>query len=107
MKDIKLVGHIKESEEHIRERIRKQPICQFDGITVDMDYELCCPSVHAMYQGEEIIISVGGSIREQTENFPKDKANALIQWVLLHKQEIEDNHYRRGHRIEPLIMIDP
>ena len=98
---------MKEDFMKIIERMRKQPICRFDGITVDMDYELCIPSVHATYQGEEIIITFEGGIRQQTEGFPKDKADTLIQWVLRHKQEILENQHRINHHTEPLIMIDP
>lgn len=107
MKDIKLFTHFKEPKEFIQERMRKQPICQFDGITVDMDYELCIPSVHATYQGEEIIISIDGSIRKQTDHFPKDKADALKQLVILHKREIMGNQHLINAAKEPLIMIDP
>ena len=89
------------------ERMRKQIISQFAGIKIDMDYLLCIPSVHATYQGEEIIIDFGGGIRGITEAFPKDKAEMLIQWVSLHQDEIRDNHHRIGYGIEPLNMIDP
>ena len=38
----------------ILEKMRKQPICRFDGMTIDMDYELCIPSVHAACGNQEI-----------------------------------------------------
>ena len=89
------------------DRMRKIIISQFSGITIDMDYLLCIPSVHATYQGEEIVIDYSGGIRHMTEAFPKDKAKMLIKWVSLHQDEICDNHCRIGYGIEPLNMIDP
>lgn len=89
------------------ERMRKQIISQFAGITIDMDLSLCIPSVHATYQGEEIVVDFGGNIRDITEAFPKDKAEMIIQWISIHREEIMANHHRTGYGIEPLVMIDP
>ena len=96
-----------EEKMEILERMRKQPICQFDGITIDMDYALCIPSIHATCKEQEMIIDFGGEIRQQTESFPKDKASTLIRWVLLHKEEIANNHHRINFNNEPPIMIEP
>ena len=87
--------------------IRKQAVSQFAGITIDMDYRLCIPSVHAVCQGEEAVIDFGGRIRSMTEAFPKEKAERVLRWVSMHEKEIQENHYRLGHGIEPLLMIDP
>ena len=88
-------------------RLRKQPVSRFAGITVDMDYELCVPSVHAIYQGEEMIVDLEGAVRKRTEGFPGEKAELLLRWVRMHKQEIQGNHWKVNHQDEPLIQIEP
>ena len=89
------------------QRMRKQIISQFAGITIDMDYLLCIPAVHATYQNQEIVVDFGGGLRKMTDGFPKDKADMVIRWVSLHRDEIGNNHYRIGHGIEPLLIIAP
>ena len=88
-------------------RLRKQPVSRFAGITVDMDYELCIPSVHAVYLGEEMIVDMDGGVRKRTEGFPEEKAELLLRWVRMHKQEILGNHWKVNHEDEPLIQIEP
>ena len=61
-------------EVETRENIRRQIISQFAGLTIDMNYMLCIPSVHATYQTEEIVVDFSGGIREVTDNFPREKA---------------------------------
>lgn len=90
-----------------RECMRRQVISQFAGISVDMNYMLCVPSIHATCRGEEIVISFCGGIMSQSEGFPKDIADLLVRWVMLHKREIMDNHSRIGHGVRPMILIDP
>lgn len=87
--------------------MRKCIISQFDGMSIDMDYLLCIPSVHATYQKDEIIIDFGGRVRKSSSAFPKDKADRLIKWISLHEDEIIENHHRIGHGIDPLLMINP
>ena len=89
------------------DELRKQVVSSFGGINVDMDYCLCIPSVHATYQGEEIIISIGGSIREVSDDFPRNIAEILTQWVLKHEQEILQNHGKINSLDKNLIIIPP
>lgn len=35
-------------------------VSEFDEMTIDMEYDLCIPSVHARYKGENIIIDFSG-----------------------------------------------
>lgn len=49
---------------------RKQIISKFAGMTIDMDYMLCIPSIHAKYMEEDIIMDYSGGIREKGDAFP-------------------------------------
>ena len=89
------------------EYLRKQVISQFAGISIDMDYMLCIPSIHAKYQEKEIVIDFDGHIRQKSDTFPQDKEEMIIKWVKLHKKEILENHYRVNNTHELLIMIEP
>ena len=89
------------------EYLRKIVICQFAGMQIDMDYLLCIPSIHAKYQEEEIVIDFGGGIRQKSDACPHDKAEMLIKWVKLHKDEIMDNHLRVNSSHELLLLIEP
>ena len=61
------------------ERMRKQIICQFSDMIIDMNYLLCVPSVHAIYQGEEIVVTYSGGTMQKTKDFPLDKEDLLIK----------------------------
>lgn len=95
------------SHEELREKLRKQVVSQFAGITVDMDYLLCVPSVHAVYHGEELVVDYGGKVREVTDAFPSEKIDLVIRWISLHRDEIVKNHLLIGEGTGPLIMIPP
>lgn len=86
---------------------RKQIISEFAGMTIDMDYMLCIPSIHAKYMEEDIIMDYSGGIREKSDAFPEEKVKLLIEWVKLHKDEIEQNHARCGQNAFPLVSIAP
>ena len=81
-------------------------ISDFDGMRVDMNYMLCCPSVHAVVQKEELIMGMGGDIRARSEGFPQDKADLLAKWVALHRNEIMENH-QRANDGRPMRWIPP
>lgn len=81
---------------------------EFDGMTIDMDYDLCIPSVHARFKDKNIIIDFSGGIRSVSENFPEDKVKRLVEWVDIHSEEIITNHIRKGcnkspNRLKPLL----
>ena len=86
--------------------MRKKVISSFVGILIDMDYALCIPCVHAVFQGEELVLSTYGTVRARSEAFPPEKEELVRKWVLLHADEIMENHSRVNHSEEPL-LIDP
>ena len=92
--------------EYINE-LRKKVISQFVGVTIDMDYLLCIPSIHGKYQKEEITVDYGGNIRSISDAFPEDKVACIIKWVKLHKEEIENNHSRINSSHKEPLMIEP
>lgn len=81
-------------------------ISEFNGITVDMNYFLCVPSIHATYKTSELVIDFSGEIRENINSFPVDKILLLQKWVHIHSQEIVNNHIALGQK-ETLNKIEP
>ena len=86
---------------------RKQVVSRFSGITIDMDYLLCIPSIHAIYDKEEIVIDYCGGIRKKSREFPLEKIELLIHWISKHKDEIMRNHQKCGYNDFPLDLIEP
>ena len=86
---------------------RKQVISKFSGMTIDMDYMLCIPSIHAIYGEEEAVIDYGGEIRSRSSRFPEAKIKLLKRWIAKHRKEIEKNHQKCGHNDFPLDPIKP
>ena len=86
---------------------RQQVISRFSGMFIDMDYLLCVPSIHAKYEDENVIISYGGGIKDKTSGFPEDKIALLKEWVMLHQDEILENHFKCGRNEYPLNTIAP
>ena len=89
------------------DRLREQVICEFAGISIDMNYKLCIPAVHAKYLSEEMIVDFSGGIRERSGHFPEDKEKLVVKWVNVHKEEILKNHLRIGTMHELPLMIEP
>lgn len=94
-------------QQDICQKRREQVISQFAGITIDMNYLLCIPSVHATFEGEELTVDFCGNIRNQTDAFPQEKIEMVKRWVSLHKDEIQRNHLNIASESEPLIEIPP
>lgn len=94
-------------QQDVRQKMREQIISQFAGITIDMNYMLCVPSVHATFENEELIIDFCGIIHNSTSAFPQEKVELVKRWVSLHKDEIQRNHLIIGSGIGPLIDIPP
>ena len=67
-------------------------ISRFSGITIDMDYTLCIPSIHAIYDKEDAVIDFSGRIRKRSSGFPDAKIELLRNWISKHKDEIMWNH---------------
>ena len=76
-------------------------ISKFDSMIIDMEYDLCIPSIHTTYKGENIIIDFSGGIRSVSENFSEDKVKRLVEWVDIHSEEIITNHIRKGCNKSP------
>ena len=86
---------------------RKQIISSFMEMTVDMDYILCVPAVHARYLDKEIVIDYSGEIKSKSEGFPEERIELLKKWIGLHRDEIERNHHKCGCSDYPLTSIPP
>lgn len=85
--------------------VRKQTVCSFQDITVDMDHDLSCPAVHAKCGTGDIVVDYAGYVRRNS-GFPRDKEALLIGWVRTHRAEICNNHRRVNEGKEPL-EIEP
>lgn len=86
---------------------RRQIISQFSSMTIDMDYMLCIPCIHAHFQGGETVIDISGGIRKCSGSFPEEKIELLRKWISLHREEILENHRKCGHSEFPLDLIEP
>ncbi len=89
------------------DEMRKLPISRFAGITVDMNYLLCVPSVHATYKDAQIVVDFDCGIRRVSGEFPDEKKELLLKWVSLHKKEIQGNHLLINRENKPPMMIPP
>lgn len=81
-------------------------VSRFDGMTVDMDYQLNIPSVHAAWGAEEIVVDMGGTVRSRTPGFSAWQQRRLTDWVAAHREEVVAAHLARGQG-EPVPRIDP
>lgn len=79
------------------------------GIVVYMYRELGgkhkLPHVHAMFSGDEIVVSLEGEILEGS--IPKSKLKLLLAWMEIHKDELRANWDllsagEQSFRIDPL-----
>ena len=81
--------------------VRSKVISEFCGMKIDMDYALCCPSVHAVCGAKEAIVSLDETVREKSSGFPDKQLKLLIKWVALHRDEIINNHAKCNHSENP------
>lgn len=84
-------------------------LSMFFGIVVYMYRELGGkhkpPHVHAMFSGDEIVVSLEGEILEGS--IPKSKLKLLLAWMEIHKDELRANWDllsagEQSFRIDPL-----
>ena len=47
------------------------------------------PHIHAMYSGQNIVVSLDGDVLEG--DFPTSKLKLLLAWIVIHKEELEAN----------------
>ena len=80
----------------------------FYGIIVRMYMEnggrLNTPHIHAEYSGDEIVMSLDGTVIEGM--FPRGKLKLLEAWVELHREELEANWTLLSNG-EQFFRIDP
>ena len=62
------------------------------------------PHIHAEYSGDEIVMSLDGTVIEGT--FPRGKLKLLEAWVELHREELEANWTLLSNG-EQFFRIDP
>ena len=84
-------------------------ISRFDGISVYMYREINgphnLPHIHADYQGQQVVISLDGTILEG--DLPSKKLRHLQVWVEMRRSELEEDwnllaEGKRYNKIEPL-----
>lgn len=80
---------------------RRQVICSFSGMLIDMDYMLCIPAVHAIYRAEDLVMDYSGEVRKSSKSFPEEKTELLKIWVKQHEEEIVVNHSLVNHGDNP------
>jgi hypothetical protein len=80
-------------------------LSRFYGIVVYMNYRDHDPShFHARYQDQEVLVELESGIA--TGSFPKRALRFLLEWMDLHREELERNWtLARDH--QPLEPIQP
>lgn len=80
-------------------------LSRFYGIVVYMNYRDHEPShFHARYQDQEVLVEIQSGL--VTGIFSKRALRLLLEWMELHKEELEGNWTRARNR-EPLVPIEP
>ena len=92
-----------------REMIALPELSRFDGISVYMYSEPNSPHklphIHAVYQGQEVVVSLDGNILEG--DLPSKKPRTLLVWMDMRQKELEENwsllsQGKRFFKVEPL-----
>ncbi len=80
----------------------------FFGIIIRMYKEVGgrhnLPHIHAEYSGEEVVMSLDGTILEGS--IPKNKQKLLDAWVEIHREDLEAN-WTLLSKGEQFFRIDP
>ena len=80
-------------------------LSRFYGITVYMNYQDHePPHFHARYQDQEVLVELHSGLLRGT--FSRRALRLLIEWMELHKEELERNWVRARNK-EPLQPIQP
>lgn len=83
-------------------------LSMFFGIIVRMYREIGgrhnLPHVHAEYSGQEVAVSLDGTVLEGS--IPRNKMRLLLAWIEIHREELEANWPLLG-RGEQCFRIDP
>ncbi len=84
-------------------------LSRFEGISVYMYSEPNSPHklphIHGVYQGQEVVISLDGSILEG--DLPSKKLRILLVWMEMRQKELEENWSllaagKKFFKVEPL-----
>lgn len=80
-------------------------LSRFYGIVVFMNYnDHEPPHLHARYQGAEAVVEIGsGGV---VGHLPPRALRLLLEWVDLHREELEVN-WRRARAHQHLLPIEP
>jgi hypothetical protein len=62
------------------------------------------PHIHAMYSGENVVVSLDGKIIEGS--LPQNKMKLLLAWMEIHKDELQAN-WQLLEDNEPFFKIEP
>lgn len=83
-------------------------LSMFYGIIVRMQSEKggkhSKPHIHAIYNGDEIVVSLDGDVLEG--DFPNKQSKLLLAWVALHEDELKANWQLLSNG-EGYFKIDP
>ena len=80
-------------------------LSRFYGIVVYMNYrDHEPPHFHARYQDQEVLVEIRSGLI--TGRFSRRALRLLLEWVELHREELEGNWIRARNR-QPLESIEP
>lgn len=80
-------------------------ICRFLGIVIYMIHgDHPPPHFHAQYGEYHISVEIQSGVVDG--KFPRRALNAVLEWYMLHKEELAGN-WERAERHEQLMKIEP
>lgn len=62
------------------------------------------PHIHAMYQGDEVVVSIEGDVLGGT--IPNKKLKLVLAWIEIHEEDLEAN-WRLLSNGQEFFKIDP
>lgn len=81
-------------------------ICSFRGIKIYINWrEHRPPHFHAVYGGEEVIVSIN-EIEVMEGNIPAKQLKMLLGWAAFHQSELMEN-WELAERQQELFPIEP
>lgn len=81
-------------------------ICSFRGIKIYINWrEHRPPHFHAIYGGEEVIVSIN-EIEVMEGNIPAKQLKMLLGWAAFHQSELMEN-WELAERQQELFPIEP
>lgn len=81
-------------------------ICRFRGIKITINYrEHQPPHFHAVYGGEEVVVSIK-EIEVMEGNIPSKQLKMLLGWAAFHQDELMEN-WLLAEKKQELFEIEP